>query len=290
MYCTNHLKKMKAQYNSIESLKALGLNQLEAEVYLHLLTNEPMTAYKVGKSINKPTANVYKAIDSLVNKGAVLIENNKSKYCKSVPPNEFLNHYKKDLIAKTEKTKLLLNNLEIDYYDEKTYSIESVPLVFERFSNMMQKAKIVAVIDAFPNALDNVLDSIKEAVKRGVAIYIQVYKPIEIEGADVAYTGIAKEALSHWQSEQLNLIIDGEEYLMALMDKSLTKTIQASWSNNYYMACTLHAGRMHEQTTIKLNKIIGQKNFKKKATKILDKQKYFYNSDIPGFDKLFKTK
>lgn len=280
---------MKAQYKSVESLKALGFNQLESEVYLHLLTNEPMTAYKVGKSINKPTANVYKAIDSLANKGAVLIESNKSKYCKAIPPNEFLNHYRKDILAKTERTMLLLNNLETVHYDEKTYSIESVPLVFERFRNMMQKVKVVAVIDAFPNALDSVLDSIKEAVKRGVAIYIQVYKPIEIKGADVAFTGIAKEALSHWQSEQLNLIIDGEEYLMALMDKNLSKTIQATWSNNYYMACTLHAGRMHEQTTMKINKLIGQKNFEKEAIKIIEKQKYFYNSDIPGFTKLFKT-
>ena len=104
---------MKAQNKSIESLKNLGLNQLEAEVYLHLLTNEQMTAYKVGKSINKPTANVYKAIDALANKGAVLIESNKSKYCKAVAPDEFLNHYKKDLLRKTKETELLLKNLEI---------------------------------------------------------------------------------------------------------------------------------------------------------------------------------
>jgi len=276
--------------NNIDSLKQLGLNQLEAEVYLHLLTNKQMTAYKVGKSINKPTANVYKAIDSLSKKGAVLIESNKSKYCKAVAPNEFLNHYTKDLLKKTKEAEQLLNNLEINHYDEKTYSIESVPLVFERFRQMMQKVKKVAVIDVFPNALENVIDSIKDTIERGVAVYIQVYKPIQIEGADVAFTGIAKEALSHWKSEQLNVIIDGEEYLMALMDKELTKTIQANWSTNYYMACSLHAGRMHEQTVMKISDKIGSKNFEKEVIELLEKQKYFYNSTIPGFDKLFKTK
>jgi len=281
---------MKSQNNNIESLKNLGLNQLEAEVYLHLLTNEQMTAYKVGKSINKPTANVYKAIDALASKGAVLIESNKSKYCKAVPPNEFLNHYKKELIAKTEETKNLLNNLEIDHYDEKTYSIESAPLVFERFRNMMQKAKVIAVIDAFPNALNLVLEPIKEAIIRGVKVYIQTYKPIEIDGADIAYSNIGEKAMAHWKSEQLNLIIDGEEYLMALMDKDLTKTIQANWSNNYYMACTLHAGRMQEQTMMKITTKIGSKNFEKEVVELLEKQKYFYNSNIPGFDKLFKSK
>lgn len=276
--------------NNIDSLKQLGLNQLESEVYLHLLKNQQMTAYKVGKSINKPTANVYKAIDSLSKKGAVLIESNKSKYCKAISPDEFLNHYEKNILDKTKKLKASLNNLENDFYDEKTYSIESIPLVFERFKNMMDKAKVIAVIDVFPNALDLVIDTIREAINRGVEVHIQVYKLIEIKGADLAYSPIGEKALSHWKSEQLNLIIDGEEYLTALMDKSLTKIIQATWSNNYYMACTLHAGRMHEQTMMKITTKIGSKNFEKEVLELLEKQKYFYNSNIPGFDKLLKSK
>jgi len=282
--------RMQSDNKLIESLKQLGLNHLEAEVYLHLLTNQQMTAYKVGKSINKPTANVYKAIDSLSKKGAVLIESNKSKYCKAVSPNEFLNHFEKNILDKTKELKATLNSLETDFYDEKTYSIESVPLVFERFRTMMEKAKVIVVIDAFPSAIDKVIDTIEETIQRGVDVYIQVYKPLKIKGADIAFSKIGNEALSHWQSEQLNLIIDGEEYLTALMDKDLTKVLQANWSNNYYMACTLHAGRMQEQTIIKINAKIGSKNFENEVIELLEKQKYFYNSTIPGFDKLFKTK
>lgn len=281
---------IKPQNKIIELLKQLGFNQLEVEVYLFLLTTEPMTAYKVGVSINKPTANVYKVMDSLAKKGAVLIESNKSKYCKAVSPSEFFSHYEKNILEKTKQTKELLKNLENNYYDEKTYSIESVPLVFERFRNMMQKAKVIAVIDAFPSALNLVLDSIQEAIKRGVDVYIQTYKPITIKGADIAYSEIGEKAISHWQSEQLNLVIDGEEYLVALMDLELTRTIQASWSNNYYMACSLHAGSIQGQTIIKISNRIGNKEFEKEVKEIIEKQKYFYNSNIPGFNKLLKTK
>jgi hypothetical protein len=97
---------------------------------------------------------------------------------------------------------------------------------------------------------------------------------------------IASKSLSHWDSQQLNLIIDGEEYLVALMDSSIKKVLQATWSNNYYMACILHAGRMHEQTIIKLNAIKNKDNYEEEVKRILQKQKYFYNSNIPGFDKL----
>jgi len=165
-----------------------------------------------------------------------------------------------------------------------------VPLVFERFRNMMQKAKVIAVIDAFPSALNLVMDSIQEAIKRGVDVYIQTYKPITIKGADIAYSKIGTKAISHWQSEQLNLVIDGEEYLVALMDLELTRIIQASWSNNYYMACSLHAGSMQGQTIIKISNRIGYKEFEKEVKEIIEKQNYFYNSNIPGFKKLFKTK
>jgi sugar-specific transcriptional regulator TrmB len=274
----------------IESLKQLGLNQLESEVYLYLLKNKQMTAYKVAKSINKPTANVYKAIDSLSQKGAVIIESNKNKQCKAISPKEFLGHYEKEMLNNTHKLKTKLNGLETDDYDEKTYSIESTSLIFERFENMMKRAKVIAVIDAFPDALDKVKNSIIEASERGIDIYIQVYKPITIPGADIAFSEIGDIAISHWQSQQLNLIIDGEEYLIALMNKDLTEVKQATWSNNYYMACILHAGRMHEQTIMKINAKKDKKSFKKKVLNILKKQKYFFNSNIPGFNKLLKTK
>jgi len=281
---------MQQTNSSIHSLKQLGLNQLEAEVYLHLLKSDPMTAYRIGKSIHKPTANIYKAIESLAAKGAVLVESNKSKSCKAVPPDEFLALYERNLLEKTKETRSLLQNLDKNSYDEKTYSIDSVPLVFERFRAMMQKVKLIAVIDIFPNALDKVVDSIQSTIDRGVAVYIQVYTPIEIEGAHIAYSEIAKKAISHWKSEQLNLVIDGEEYLTALMNAKLTRTIQANWSNNYYMACTMHAGLIQGQTLIKITNLVGEKNFEESVKDLLNKQKYFYNSDIIGFTKLLNSK
>ena len=277
---------MQTKSKSLEHLKQLGFNQLESEVYLYLLSTEPMTAYKVGKEINKPTANVYKAIDSLAQKGAVLIESNKNKNCKAVKPSEFLKQYKREFIEKADKLELLLKNITNDYYDEKTYSINSASLVFERFRSMMNKANVVAVIDIFPRALEKVIESINTAIQRGIKIYIQVYEPTEIKGAEITYTEFGDKTLSHWQSQQINLIIDGEEYLIGLLNNEMTEVVQATWSNNYYMACVLHAGRIHEQTAVKLKTLTNSTNFEKKAKEILNNQQFFFNSNIPGFNKL----
>ena len=171
---------METKTHIFDNLSGLGFNFLESEVYLELLANEPMTAYRVAKQINKPTANVYKAIDSLSQKGAVLIEDNKNRKCRAVPPDEFINHVEKSILLKTKNLKEQLKDIGKISYDERSYAIESVPLVFERFESMMNKCKKIAVIDIFPEPLKRVKSIIEKAAERGVDVHIQVYKPIEI--------------------------------------------------------------------------------------------------------------
>lgn len=279
---------MESKTHIFDNLNDLGFNFLESEVYLELLANEPMTAYRVAKQINKPTANVYKAIDSLSQKGAVLIEDNKNRKCKAVPPDEFINHLEKLMLSKTSNLKEQLKDIGKVYYDERTYAIESVPLVFERFESMMSKCKKIAVIDIFPEPMEKVKYIIEKAIERGVEVYIQVYKPIEIKGANIAYTSAASESLKYWKSQQLNLMTDGEEHLLALMNNSLTKVLQAKWSNNLYVSCTLLAGFMREQVIINLMEKMDEPDFADQARTILQNQKFFFNSKIPGLELLFK--
>ncbi|MBE9467886.1 MAG: hypothetical protein IMY72_06125 [Bacteroidetes bacterium] len=281
---------MEIKNKSIENLMQLGFNNLEAEIYFHLLSNLPMTAYKIGRQLNKPTANVYKAIDSLSKKGAVMFEDNNKKHCKAISPDEFFSQYEKNIIDKTNSTKKLLNNIDKESFDERSYTIESVPLVFERFNTMMKKCKVVAVIDAFPKTLELVLDSINEAISRGVEVFIEVYEPIEIKGANVSYANFGGKVIDYWKSQQLNLIIDGEEHLISLMNNDLSQINQATWSNNTYMSCMLYAGFMREQTMMKIMSKVDKPNFEKEVKKLLENQRFFFNSKVPGFDKLFNVR
>ncbi|MBI9055004.1 MAG: TrmB family transcriptional regulator [Bacteroidales bacterium] len=271
-----------------DNLSDLGFNFLESEVYLELLANEPMTAYRVAKNINKPTANVYKAVDSLSEKGAVLIEDNTKRKCKAVPPEEFINHMEKSLLTKTKNLKEQLKDVGKIYYDELGYSIESVSLVFERFETMMNQCKKIAVIDIFPEPLQRVKHIIERAIRRGVDVHIQVYEPIDIKGANISYTDAASESLKYWESQQLNLIIDGEQHLLTLMNNKLTSILQAKWSNNLYVSCLLLAGTIREQVVIQLMQKMHEPDFANLARGILENQKFFFNSEIPGVELLFK--
>ena len=272
--------------NQVNTLIDIGFNKLEADVYIYLLSHPPATAYKIGKEINKPTANVYKVIDTLSIKGAVLIEDNKNKLCQAVNSNEFIAAYKAEILKNASKAEKALNNFNEVAPDQNSYKIQSVALVFERFRHMMERCKTIAVIDAFPNVLDLIIPIIEKAANRNIEIYVEAYKPTTIKNVNVVCVDVGKQNLEHWNSQQLNLIIDGEEHLITLMDNSLSKVIQATWSNNIYMSCMLHAGALREHTLMKIHSEYNSPDFETKIKSILNNQRFFYNSDIPGFNKL----
>lgn len=72
----------------MEALTQLGLNQLEAEVYRFLVGEHPASGYRVSQGISKPTANVYKALESLLRKGAVLQVDSRKKSYRPIEPEK----------------------------------------------------------------------------------------------------------------------------------------------------------------------------------------------------------
>src|SRR5688500_1986290 len=62
------------RHQSAQALQDLGFTGLEAEVYAALLEGSPVTAYRVAQQVGKAAANVYKAVESLRRKGAILVD------------------------------------------------------------------------------------------------------------------------------------------------------------------------------------------------------------------------
>jgi len=272
---------------SIELLQLLGFNQLEAMVYSYLLTEKPQTAYSIGKSLGKPTANVYKAIESLMMKGAVQTVEGANRLCKAVPADEFLRLVERNHRQLTEKAKLALQGLSSDYQDEEIYRLHAISLVIERCRSMLSSSQSIAVIDVFPGLVETLRPAVEEAIQRGVRMYVQVYQPVEIEGAEVTCVTKGDDIIKYWRSQQLNLVVDGRECLVALMDIDLKKVFQALWSRGLYLSCIIHSGLMQEFNVHQLISVSDLPNGAERMRSILSDTKFFINSDVPGQRELF---
>ena len=273
---------------AIEALTTLGLNQLEAEVYAHLLKSDPMTAYRVGKALGRPTANVYKAVEALVRFGAVLLEEGESRLCRAVPADEFLAHRRRALLADVERAAAALPRRAREDTDQSIYRIQSVPLALQRARTMLDRCTGIAVVDAFPAPLREIEPALREAVTRGVDVYLLCYEPVSIPGARVTCMPqpLGDEVLRFWRSQQLNLTTDAAASLLALFDQGLERVHQAVWTESLYLAAILHAGMMREHTVHELASVQHSDDALPRMREILARQSYFHNTDVPGQRKL----
>lgn len=278
---------MRPEEHAPELLQSLGLNRLEAEVYTFLLRRgEAVTGYGVAKALGRPTANVYKAIDALARKGAVAVDEGARRLCRPAPPAEFLGQLEHTLLDRTREAARVLADLRPAGEDERVYDLQSPALVLERCRAMLARARVVAVVDAFPRALQAVLPAVRAAVRRGVEMYVQTYEPRRIAGARVVLAHGSEQILANWASEQLNVVVDSQEMLLALLHADLSGVHQAIWTSSLYLSCVTHVGLMREHVFHDMATLSRQPGFPPRLRRLVKQQPFFHAATAPGQERL----
>jgi hypothetical protein len=77
-------------------------------------------------------------------------------------------------------------------------------------------------------------------------------------------------------------VVDGREALLALLDNEISRIYQAHWSNSLYLSCLVHAGITSEQTIHRLFEARAQNRSRAELDEILDRHRFFLNSEVPG--------
>lgn len=275
---------MKKKQSPEDVFMELGFNNLEAEVYVALLRNGPQTAYRIGKLVNRPTANVYKAVDALCEKGAVEVDESEVKICKAIAIDSVGKQLEMEYKNRISRAVETFQDIRIASSGSGIYSLQSVEAVFQRAKEMLGRCKKVAVADLFPAPMELLLDDIRELAAKGADVMLEAYSAVSIEGVSVAMPEVSGQTLKYWKAQQLNLAIDGEEILVALFNEDMTELIQANYSNNLYLSCIMYAGMRSEHQFLLLSgaKTMEEVNALKKG------MKFFVNTDVPGLDLLFK--
>jgi hypothetical protein len=116
-----------------------------------------------------------------------------------------------------------------------------------------------------------------------VAVHVQTYEPAEIPGAaSHVVAGPGSQVLEFWRSEQLNVVIDGRQHLLALLSPDLGQVYQAFWSQSLYVSSLLHGGMSSEQTIHKLLQMLDDERTPAELADAIRAHRFFLNSDIPG--------
>ncbi len=260
----------------LETLRNLGLNALEAEVYCELLLHtDGVTAYRLAKLLNKATANVYKSVRVLAELGGVLIQKTSKELCHAVEPEIFLTSLNTAFQERRSLASKLLNENRYKESEEGFYRIDNAALAIQYAKTAIDSAQLAIVIDAFPTILTCLKDHLTAAIKRGVSVCLQSYDESTLEGADEVKTFHSGRAIKLWKTEQLNLVIDGKKSLVCLFNSDLSEVIQAMWSKDLYLACVLHVGLSREHFFHKLKHLADTIELPEELKKLMKEQDVF---------------
>jgi len=266
-----------------QSLVELGLTSLEAEIYTFLLENSPATGYGIAKGIGKPAANTYKALESLHNKGAIIIEDSQTRLCRAVAVEELLDSFERRFDRLKDRAQAELKKLKSSPHDKRVYQIQTTDLVVSRYRKMLSDCKRVVMLDFFPFPLKELRNDIMAAAKRGVSITVKAYEPCDMAGVDIVVDPCAEAMLKKWPGQWANGIFDGEQYLLAFLSKNGRQVRQAVWSNNQYLGWIYFQGFVHELLVSELEAGLDNNLNVSKLKRIRNKYRKYLNLEATGF-------
>lgn len=223
----------------LEALRDLGFTEIEALVYACLLRESPATGYRVSHAIGRPVSNTYKAIQSLAQKGAVAVDDGGSRLCRAVPPDEVLTAVGRRFRESVERARGALSALEPMGGDDRVWQLASLDQVLERARAMLARTRKMALLDVFPGPFEVLRGDLERAATKA-RVVAKVYAPCTAKGVDLVFGPDPERVLASWPGQQLSLVRDAEEHLLALFAKDMTSVHQAVWSSSTFLSCMHH--------------------------------------------------
>ena len=227
-----------------ETMMGLGFTALEASVYSHLLQESPATGYRIAQALKKPAPNIYKSLQSLEDKGAVMVDEGRSRLCRPVPPDELLANLERRFQERRADAARLLAEISHLEGDDRVYQLRSREQVFERCRAMLRRCDKVALVDAFPGPLDALRPELVRLGARSL-VAAKVYEPIKIPGVWIVECMRGAATRERWAGEWIVIVIDGAEELIAFFapDGSVR---QAIWTASLHLAWVYHGALASE--------------------------------------------
>ena len=233
-----------ASTDAIRPLRRLGFTEIEALVYCDLLQHPGSTGYRIGKSINRPHANVYQGLVALEARGAVLYEEGDTRIYTAVPTTELLGHLQKRFETDCGDAARALELLHAEAPEEdRFYRITSRDQAYARARAMLLEARETVLIEAFPGPLQELRGDLAAAAARGLSVAGMVFRAEDkVEGTTIGVSNLADRVFDLWKADQLTLIIDARQFLLALFDDDSDELRRGIWATSAYLAPIFNNG------------------------------------------------
>ena len=272
----------------LQPLTELGLTGLEAEAYGYLLQHAPATGYGVAKGLGKPTANTYKALESLYGRGALILEDSANREFRPVSPGELLDALERRFQERKKRASAELRRLKGVEADDRVYRLQTPEQVLERLRQMLSRCEQVAVLDLFSWAVEHLKDDVEAAASRGLAVAVKVNEPCPMKDAQVVVHPHAQRVARRWPGQWANAVIDGHQHLLALLSSDGTRVVQAIWSGSAFLSLVYHIALVFELQAAALERDLNEGASRDELVATFKSYDRLKAMDAPGYRTLMQ--
>jgi HTH-type transcriptional regulator, sugar sensing transcriptional regulator len=254
---------MVASSKTMDALRTIGLNKYERNLWAALLSRGSATAGELADISNVPRSRCYDVLESLAERGFVVVQPGKPLRYMTVQPKEALERAKKkiqenanemsnkiDRLAKSsamkELERLHKDNIKTVQPEHLTGALRGRHAMHNHIESMIKKAgksvKLITTEAGLNDLHDNHINLIKKVSASGVKF--QFVAPITDKNM-----GVAKILSKHAQVKDLQnaeitrkfagrlFIVDSQEFVMGLTDDSKIHPTQdvALWTHSNHV-------------------------------------------------------
>jgi len=245
----------------MDALKNIGLNLYERKLWLALLARGTSTAGELSEIANVPRSRAYDVLQSLADKGFVVVQSAKPIRYVAIAPDEALERAKKKMqeaITETvdrmdelkksaimkELNEVFSSGLKLVNPEDMTGALKGKYSVFQQLDTMFRDADKHISIATTPEGLNelftNHLDVLKKAKERGVHIKIATSGTEKAAEAIKAFGGIGE--VRHIDDKEVPIagrffVVDDKQFIFSLTDaKTHSTQDMAIWSKSEHAA------------------------------------------------------
>jgi sugar-specific transcriptional regulator TrmB len=220
----------------VDALREVGFSALEAEVYTHLLRHSPATGYAIAKGLGRHKPNVYEALTTLEAKGAVLVDDGEIRLYRAAPSEELMRQIDRRFQKSREHAITMAKTLEGEKPDHRIYHLSTWDQVQERGFAMLSSCQDVAFLELDPWPLEAFREIVEMTAARGVRTTARIYEDARLPGVMTIVSPFTSEFERCSAVQMMTLIVDGTQFLMALVTPEDRTVHQAVWSESPFLS------------------------------------------------------
>lgn len=252
---------------TLDSLKAIGLNKYERNLWAALLSRGSSSAGELSDISNVPRSRCYDVLESLANRGFIVIQPGKPLRYVAIHPKEAMERAKKkiqeeahelsdklDRLMKSESIKELerlhKENIKTVRPEDLTGALKGRYAMIQQLETMLKKArksvKLLTTEGGILELAENHSSLLKKVSESGVKI--QIAAPINKQTGETA-----RELSKYAQIRNIEdvekvekllgrlFVVDGREFLLGLTDDTKTHPTQdvAFWTHSDHVVTNL---------------------------------------------------